>query len=103
MPAVDRPFAGDNGKQMISVRRVAPVNLGLIQAQKVYDKWCRNEALCGNPLGEVFRTCWSATCASPPAVTARCDHIWVALQEASENNDGLMPLRTPPEALRKAA
>jgi Tn3 transposase DDE domain-containing protein len=31
------------------------------------------------------------------------DYIWVALQEVSENNDGLRPLRTPPEALRKAA
>ena len=31
------------------------------------------------------------------------DYIWVALQEVSENNDGLWPLRTPPEALRKAA
>jgi TnpA family transposase len=31
------------------------------------------------------------------------DYIWVALQDASENNDGLRPLRTPPDALRKAA
>jgi TnpA family transposase len=31
------------------------------------------------------------------------DYIWVALSEAPENNDGLRPLRTPPEALRKAA
>jgi TnpA family transposase len=31
------------------------------------------------------------------------DYIWVALQEVSENNDGLRPLRTRPEALRKAA
>ena len=30
------------------------------------------------------------------------DYIWVA-PEASENNDGLRPLRTPPEVLRKAA
>jgi hypothetical protein len=31
------------------------------------------------------------------------DYIWVALQEASENNDGLRPLRAPPEAFRTAA
>jgi hypothetical protein len=31
------------------------------------------------------------------------DYIWVALQDSSENNDGLRPLRTPPNALRKAA
>ncbi|MGD0107033.1 MAG: Tn3 family transposase [Rhodopila sp.] len=31
------------------------------------------------------------------------DYIWIAPQEASENNDGLRPLRTPPEVLRKAA
>ncbi len=31
------------------------------------------------------------------------DYIWIAPQEASENNDGLKPLRTPPEVLRKAA
>ncbi len=31
------------------------------------------------------------------------DYIWLALQEASENNDGLRSLRTPPEAFRKAA
>jgi TnpA family transposase len=31
------------------------------------------------------------------------DYIWIALREVSENNDGLRPLRTPPEAFRKAA
>jgi TnpA family transposase len=31
------------------------------------------------------------------------DYIWIASQEASENNDGLRPLRMPPEVLRKAA
>ena len=31
------------------------------------------------------------------------DYIWIALQDASENHDGLRPLRTPPEAFRKAA
>jgi len=31
------------------------------------------------------------------------DYIWVALRDASENNDGLRPLRAPPEPLRKAA
>ena len=31
------------------------------------------------------------------------DYIWGALREVSENNDGLRPLRTPPEAVRKAA
>ena len=31
------------------------------------------------------------------------DYIWVALQETSENHDGLGPLRTPPEAFREAA
>jgi hypothetical protein len=31
------------------------------------------------------------------------DYIWVALQGASENNDGLRALRTPPETFRKAA
>jgi TnpA family transposase len=31
------------------------------------------------------------------------DYIWVAPLEASENNDGLRPLRTSPEAFRKAA
>src|SRR5665213_3157852 len=29
------------------------------------------------------------------------DYIWVALQDASENHDGLKPLRIPPEAFRK--
>jgi len=31
------------------------------------------------------------------------DYIWVALQETSENSNGLRPLRTPPEAFGKAA
>jgi Tn3 transposase DDE domain len=31
------------------------------------------------------------------------DYVWVAPQEASENNDELRPLRTSPEAFRKAA
>src|SRR6201993_2318686 len=31
------------------------------------------------------------------------DYIWVAPQGASENNDGLKPLRTSPEVFRKAA
>ena len=31
------------------------------------------------------------------------DYIWIALKDASENHDGLRPLRTPPEAFRKAA
>jgi hypothetical protein len=61
----------------------------LFRAQKIYDKGCRNEALYGNPLDEVFRTCRSVVCASPPAVTGR---FWIA----SENHDGLGPLRTPP-------
>ena len=39
---------------------------------KLHDKPCRNEALCGNLGREVFRTCWSATCASRPTVTDRC-------------------------------
>jgi hypothetical protein len=30
------------------------------------------EAVCGNLLNEVFRTCWSATCASRRIATARC-------------------------------
>lgn len=31
------------------------------------------------------------------------DYVWVALTGVSENHDGLRPLRTPPEAFRKAA
>ena len=31
------------------------------------------------------------------------DYIWIALNDASENYDGLKPLRTPPKAFRKAA
>jgi len=31
------------------------------------------------------------------------DYIWLASKHASENNDGLMPLRAAPEAFRKAA
>ncbi len=65
------PFSGGGGKRMISVRPAAPTEPALFQAQKVYGKWCRNEALCGNPLGMVFRTCWSATCASPAAAAVR--------------------------------
>ncbi len=43
-----------------------------IIARKLHDKPCRDGALCGNlPVG-VFRTCWSATCASPPRATVRC-------------------------------
>jgi hypothetical protein len=64
---------------MISVRPAAPAK----SAPKVYDKWYRNEALYGNPLGEVFRTCWSATWRlhrpvrlhRVDAACAACDHI----------------------------
>jgi TnpA family transposase len=31
------------------------------------------------------------------------DYIWIALQDVSENNDGLSPLRTAPEVFAKAA
>ena len=31
------------------------------------------------------------------------DYVWVAQQHASENNGGLRPLRTPPDAFLKAA
>ena len=46
--------------------------MAALWAQKVCDKPCRNGALCGNPLNEVFRTCWSATCASRRTATAKC-------------------------------
>jgi hypothetical protein len=43
-----------------------------IIARKLHDKPCRDGALCGNLPDGVFRTCWSATCASPPRATVRC-------------------------------
>jgi hypothetical protein len=30
------------------------------------------------------------------------DYIWVARQDASENHNGLRPLRIPPETFKKA-
>jgi len=76
---LSNPDDGNDGNQMISVRPAAPAK----SAPKVYDKWYRNEALYGNPLGEVFRTCWSATWRLHRPVRlhrvdagcAACDHI----------------------------
>src|SRR5580658_4618764 len=43
-----------------------------LAGQNLHDKPCRNEALCGNLSDEVFRTCWSATCAFPLTASVRC-------------------------------
>src|SRR4029077_20187479 len=51
-------------------RRGAPKDR--LIGQNLHDTPCRNEAPCGNPIDEVVRTCWSATCAFPLTATARC-------------------------------
>src|SRR3954447_4844016 len=37
----------------------------------LHEKPCRNDKLHGNHRSEVFRTCWSATCAFPATTTGR--------------------------------
>jgi Resolvase, N terminal domain len=67
-----RAGLGD-GNHLISAGLVARPGIRRFVGQKLHDKPCRNEALCGNPSGEVFRTCWSAICASRPTATGSRD------------------------------
>ena len=59
------------GNHLISVGGAKGAGRGAFVAWKLHDKPCRNGALCGNPDDKVFRTCWSATCASRRTATAR--------------------------------